>query len=66
MVKLQFSKVTKDYLHGKGKYEYARISLHFPKRTQEILIPLKNKKLLFDIYKEDKTIFIVLTDPDDA
>jgi hypothetical protein len=66
MVKLQFSKVKKEYLNGKGKYEYTRIALHFPKRTQEILLPLKGKKLFFDIYKEDKTIFIVLTDPDEA
>ena len=66
MVKLQFSKVKKEYLNGKGKYEYTRISLHFPKRTQELLFPLKGKKLIFDIYKEDKTIFIVLTNPDEA
>jgi hypothetical protein len=66
MVKLQFSKVKKEYLNGKGKYKYNRISLHFPKRTQKLLVSLKGKKLNLDIYKEDKTIFIVLTDPDEA
>jgi hypothetical protein len=66
MVKLQFSRAKKDYLKGKGKYDYGRISLHFPKRTHEIFIPLKGKNMNLDIYKEDKTIFIILTNPDDA
>ena len=47
MVKLQFSKVKKEYLNGKGKYEYTRISLHFPKRTQEILTPTEREEINF-------------------
>jgi len=64
MVKLQFSKVKKDYLHGKNTYFTDRISLHFPKHAHRLLLSLKGRQLSIDVSKKDKTIYITLTELD--
>jgi len=64
-VKLQFSKSTRDYLHGKNSYLSDRVSLHFPKKTHEFFLPLKGRHLAIDVSKKDRTIHITLTELDD-
>jgi len=65
-VKLQFSKVKKEYKNGNYVYEYGRISLHFPRRTHEILIPLRYRNLKLEITKKDRITNIKLIEQDDA
>jgi hypothetical protein len=64
-VKLQFSKIKKDYLHGKNTYFSDRVSLHFPKGTHEFLLPLKGRYLAIDVSQKDKTVRITLTQLDE-
>jgi hypothetical protein len=64
-VKLQFSKSKRDYLHGKNTYQSDRVSLHYPKRTHEILLPLKGRHLAIDVSRKDKTVHITLTQLDE-
>jgi hypothetical protein len=64
-VKLQFSKSTRDYLNGKNTYLSDRISLHFPKKTHEFLLPLKGRHLAIDVSRKDKTVHIMLTELED-
>jgi hypothetical protein len=64
-IKLQFSKIRKDYLHGKGCYFSDRVSLHFPKVTHEFLLPLKGRHLAINVSRKDKTVHIMLTELDE-
>jgi hypothetical protein len=64
-IKLQFSKIKRDYLHGKGSYFSGRVSLHFPKATHEFLLPLRGRYIAIDVSRKDKTVHIMLTELDE-
>ena len=66
MVKLQFSKAKKKYMNGKYVYEYGKISLHFPRSTHDLFIPLRHRNLKIEVSKKGKAIIITLIEPDDG
>ena len=64
MVKLQFRKQKRRY--KRKTYEYERISLHFPRETNQTLQSLWNKQLRLKVTEKDGAYNVSLTDTENT